>query len=393
MRTYVVRMFALLILALAAACGRGRFDAVPAPDVAVDSAPDAAPPVLSCAAPRFSIGDSSKGFAAIGTPRGYDVFAIDGSGQVQGYSYAFDTTNRATAQLVAEVSGKPVHPDASGPIGAVSVGDDVLVAAGYGQPPAGTDLIPLASTLDPLSGGAQRPGAFGAAGSLARNGNGTLVFASQPSLQTIDLRVVSALGADLAGPPPATASDGATDINNPSVLAVGAKLLVVWNAILSPSVVHAQLFDEQLAPLTAPLPVSPTQSSNTEFPRAAYAPSADRTLVAWHQKAGGGDEVWFSLRNSTLGEVRSDRLAAQGILPVIAAGDDDFLVVWQDKSFPSKLSAARVAMDGTVTHVSVSSTGGTAAGWDVVVRNGQPALVWAEAGGTGPNLWIDPLCP
>jgi hypothetical protein len=52
-----------------------------------------------------------------------------------------------------------------------------------------------------------------------------------------------------------------------------------------------------------------------------------------------------------------------------------------------------LAMDGRITPVSVPNTNGTAAAWDLVVHNGQPAVAWVEAGGTGPNLWLDPLCP
>lgn len=382
----MLRSLALGSLALAA-CGRGNFDRL------VDAVPDAAPPVLSCTAPQFSIGDASLGFAAIATQRGYDVFAVDGSGMLVGSAYAFDTSNPATVQLVTEVSDKLMHADVNGQLAVVAIGDDVLVAAGYGKPPVGTELLAFDAQLEPRATVVPRDGVFGTAGSLARNRNGALVFAGQPSLQKVELQAVSPLGVDVAGTPPATVNEGGNDLNNPSVLAVDSKFLAVWNAPGSPSVVHAQLFDEQLAsPSAVPVQVSPTQMTNTEFPRAAYAQAADRYLIAWHQKAAASDEVWFSLRDGALGEIKSERLVARGVFPAIVAGDSDFLVVWQDGSMQPRLSGARITMDGTVSYVAPDS-GATAAGWSLVTHNGQPALIWVEAGSTRSTLWLDPLCP
>jgi hypothetical protein len=183
-------------------------------------------------------------------------------------------------------------------------------------------------------------------------------------------------------------------MDTPTIVPVGANFLVVWNALVGPSALHAQIFDDKLVPQTLIKKVSFDQSTSTESARAAYAAAADRYLIAWHQKAsmGSGDEVWISLRDGSLAEIKTARVASQGIFPAIAAGDTDFLVVWQDGGSPSHLGATRIAMDGTVTPVGVPDTGGTAAGWDVVVHNGQPAVAWVETGGTGPNLWLDPLC-
>jgi hypothetical protein len=176
-------------------------------------------------------------------------------------------------------------------------------------------------------------------------------------------------------------------MNNPAIMAVGSGFLVVWNA----SAVHAQLFDDQLVAQT---PIKKVSSDGAEWARAAYAPAADRYLIAWHQKVstGPGDEVWVSLRDGSMAELQAIKVASQGIFPANAAGDSDFLVVWQDGGSPSHLGATRIAMDGAATPVGIADTGGTAAGWDLVVHNGQPALAWVETGGTGPNLWLDPLC-
>lgn len=395
-----MRTPAILIVALAAACGRGRFDVLPQspePDAAVDSvAPDAAPPVLSCATPpRFSISAAATQLSATARLHGYDVFTVDGTGQVQGFSYAFDTDNLATAKLGAQASDVPVATNATGSLGAFPLGDDVLVAMPYGRPTStGTALIPLDAQLGSRGAPAMHDGSYGAGSALARNSNGTLAFATQLSLKAIDLRLVSALGTEVGPAQKVQVTDGTTDMTSPTVIAVGASFLVVWNAEVSPSELHAQIFDDQLVPQTMIKKVSFDQTGGTQSPRAAYAPAAARYLFAWHQKVsiGSGDEVWISLRDSSLTEIQATRVASQGILPAIAAGDNDFLVVWQDGGGSSHLGATRVAMDGKVTPVGVADTGGTAAGWDLVVYNGQPALAWVEAGGTGPNLWLDPLC-
>ena len=394
-----MRTLAILIIPLAAACGRGRFDAVPPPPdaVAIDAAPDAAPPVLSCTMPpRFSISASVTQLSATARLHGYDVFTVDSTGEVQGFSYTFDTNDRATATLAKQVANVPVGTNATGSLGAFADGDDVIVAMPYGRPmPTGTALIPLDAQLDARGAPAIHDGLYGAGGALARNTTGVLAFATQPTVEEIDLKLVSPLGGEATTVQQVKLTEGTTELENPTVIPVGANFLVVWNADVSPSELHAQLFDERLVAQTLIKKVSFDQGGGTEFPRAAYAAAADRYLFAWHQKisgGGSGDEVWISLRNGSFTEIAAAKVAAQGILPAIAAGDNDFLVVWQDGGSLSHLGAARVAMDGTVTPVGVPDTGGTAAGWDVVVHNGQPAVAWVEAGGTGPNLWLDPLC-
>jgi len=86
-----------------------------------------------------------------------------------------------------------------------------------------------------------------------------------------------------------------------------------------------------------------------------------------------------------------------GVEPVITAGDTDFLVVWRDpNAAPMKrIAAARVAPDGSFALQGITNTGGSALGFDLVLHNGQNALLWIEqAPGAGPmSLWVDALCP
>jgi hypothetical protein len=340
---------------------------------------------------RFAIGPATVGLSAAATLHGYDVFTVDGTGAVAGFSYAFDTDDLATAKLVVQAGNVPVGTNATGSLAAIAFGDDVLVAMPFGRPdPMGTSLIPLDMRLGSRGQPVTYNGAIGSVAALARNSTGAVVLATQPTLlKEVDLQEVTPLGDKLATAPQAQLTDGTSAMNDPTIMAVGAGFLVVWN---SSNAVHAQLFDSQLVALT-PAPVAFTQNG-IEAPFAAYATMANRYLFAWHQKIsmGSGDEIWVSLRDSGLNDLMTTRVAAQGIDPQIAAGASDFLVVWQDGKQASRLGATRVAMDGRVTPVSVPNTNGTAAAWDLVVHDGQPAVAWVEAGGTGPNLWLDPLC-
>jgi hypothetical protein len=393
----MVRTLVILIIPLAAACGRRGFDEhADAPVVVVvgEDAPDAPPPVdappavLACGAQaRFVITPATKQLAAASTRHGYDVFTVDSSGKVQGFSYAFD---EATDKLTKGTDDVSIASGATGPVSAYALDDDVLVAVPYANPGPGTALIALDTRLGTRGAPVMYDGTTG--GTLARNSNGTLAFLTQPSLKQIDVRLISPAGADLA-----TRSvqliDGTTEMNDPTIIAAGTSFLVTWNADISPSEVHAQLFDEQLVARTPVKNFRSDKVLGTIAPHAAYAAAADRYLFSWHQK-DSLDEVWVSLRDGSLDEIPNGRFkVSDGQYSAIAAGDKDFLVVWQDGgSNPYHLDASRVDMNGMPTAVGVAATGATA-GWDLVVHAGQPALVRAEAGTAGPNLWLDPLCP
>jgi hypothetical protein len=86
-------------------------------------------------------------------------------------------------------------------------------------------------------------------------------------------------------------------------------------------------------------------------------------------------------------------MMSEGTVPIIAAGDHDFLVVWPDTSrSPTLLKAARVTPDGNVRLQGPTNTAGEVVAFDVISHHGQPVLFWVEKNGSGPNLWVDPLC-
>ncbi|MGE5183505.1 MAG: hypothetical protein ACM31C_15645 [Acidobacteriota bacterium] len=56
------------------------------------------------------------------------------------------------------------------------------------------------------------------------------------------------------------------------------------------------------------------------------------------------------------------------------------------------LGGAHVATDGTITPRAITNSGGTPGKWTMVARATQPVLVWTELGGSGPDLYFDPMC-
>jgi hypothetical protein len=156
----------------------------------------------------------------------------------------------------------------------------------------------------------------------------------------------------------------------------------------------AALLGDQLA-------AGPTQTINADpnnnslVPAAGYSASAKKYLFAWAVKHNG-DSVLLRMRDEQLADAPGmlDFLEI-GYAPKIAGGDKDFVVAWDNGTQQGgPPGAARVLPDGSVSVRGVTNTGGKAARytWDLVVRNGQPVLIWAEQGGSGPDLWIDALC-
>jgi hypothetical protein len=184
--------------------------------------------------------------------------------------------------------------------------------------------------------------------------------------------------------------DGAEHANSQMILPAKNSFLLSW---ASTSQVRAALLDPQLVS-KSPVTISPVTSA-ANAPRAAYLASADRYLFVWYEKISSVDYIWGSLRDADLVERGGGPIAisgtAAGMLPVVVAGLDDFLVVWQDKTADYHLGAARVSKDGAVTQPGIRSNGGAAVAWDLVVRFGQAALVWLETG-VGLNLRLDPIC-
>ncbi|HEY0191406.1 MAG TPA: hypothetical protein VGC42_09825 [Kofleriaceae bacterium] len=384
----MVKPLLILVLPLAVACGRSGFDELAAPDA---TAPlDAAqPPALACDGARFPTGPTTSSLGATPTDDGYFVLAVDSGGGVSGAAFDF-SADRSLAQTTGQVA---IATGATGSVAGVGLPEGALVEVPYGRPDTtGTVLVPLDRTLQPRGAQAKHDTWIAGAAMLARTSSGAIALAGQDRTnRNIQGQLVDGTGAFLGAPVLLVA--GSTSPQTATLVAAGDHFLATWVASgKDDAEARAQLLDDKLVPITAVTKVSSDPVNGAEFPRAAYAPVADRYLFAWFQKVNGGmDQVWVSLRDGRLNELAPPQLvASDGTMPIVAAGTDDFLVVWKDDG--AKLAAARVKMTGEITPIGVTNTGGKSAGWDVVVRDGQPALVWVESGGTGPNLWLNPLC-
>jgi hypothetical protein len=367
-----VKTIALLTLPVVAACGRMGFD------------PDSPPDHLTCGAPaQFSVGTTTAHVSAATTPRGYNVFTVDDTGNLAGFLYEFQT-----GTLLQQAGNVPLLSNATGPVGSLALGDQRVLAVPYGRPSAsGTALLPLDAQLNARAQATMENGWFGSVSALAPTPGGGLAFLGQLANGEVDAKLVSPLGVDQgAAHPVIGAAEGVT---MPTILPTAGGFLVAWEADApSPNEVHAEVLDAQLAITTPPATMSFDMQADSEIPRVAYSAISDTYAFTWMEKTAMGDQVWISLRNGSLGETQH-RMLGDGSAPAIVAGDHDFLVVWEAGS---QLDGARVTADGQVTLVSIMGSGGKFAAWDLVVHNGQPAVVWVEANGTGPNLRLDPLC-
>ncbi|HEX3479013.1 MAG TPA: hypothetical protein VHT91_28515 [Kofleriaceae bacterium] len=396
MRRSVVAPLALLLPLTAC---RFDFDPVPAAAKPTDAGPDAAPPlpVLACGAPPLftisvpaGVGSGSgaptlAAIAATASADGYNVLAVDTTGEVQGFGFAFND-----ALLAPRATGTAVFSGATGVLAATDTPDGVLAAIEYDSPiPTGTALVALDTHLAPLGTQQKDTAWFSLDDTLAHTADGKLAFIGTQSGVTMARRV-SASATDLSGSQQIV--DPAEGASVPTIAGAGANFLVTW--VDTPpdfNLVRAEVLDANLSVIAGPATINPTATHDGENPRGAYAASADVYLFAWSFKTSVTDELWVSLRDNQLRELRAIQVSMHGVQPRVIAGKDDFLVAWKDTNTSSSLGAARVRFDGSIVPLVVSGNGGKALGWDLATRAGQPALVWVE-NALAPGLWLDPLC-
>jgi hypothetical protein len=376
----LVKTIALLWLPIVAGCGRLQFDPS-TPDVG----PAAALDHLTCGAPaRFSVGAAPARLGALATPQGYNVFLADGAGNVHGFTYEFEA-----GTLVPRLEDVPLTSNANGPIAAIALGDQRLLAVSYGRPSAtGTQLVPLDAQLVLRGQPVQQEGWFGGASTIATTRNGAIALLGQLGAKEVDAKLVSPLGTDLGAAHPLI--DKADAAGQPTILPVATGFLVAWAASApSPDQIRAEILDEQFAITTPATPISTGTQFDAVLPRVGYSAASDSYVFAWVEKTSTGDQIGISVRDGHLQETQHVMIGP-GYAPAVVGGDTDFLIVWQNGT---QLAAARITPSGKFTLLSImgSSTGKFAA-WDLVVRNGQPAVAWVETGGAGANLRLDPLC-
>src|SRR5262249_30711984 len=130
--------------------------------------------------------------------------------------------------------------------------------------------------------------------------------------------------------------------------------------------------------------------------KVAWSPGANAFAVTWQEKdATNDDDVWVETLDASLNVLSPAKIISTlSTDPVVAADTDGFWLTWYEYGVTDTLQAAHVATDGTVTPRAVTSSGGMAKRWAMVSRYDQPVLVWIETGGTGPDLYFDPMtCP
>lgn len=364
-----------------------------------DAAPDAPAPVLACGpGPTFSIDAEAILLTAIATADGYDVFTVDPAGAVHGFVYEL-----TPSELILRVRDVPVAQGASGPVAAIAIGTDVLLAVPTAD---GTQLVPLDAALAARGAGTAYGGWF--SGTLARTASGAIglvgAVGTDETNTRIEARILRPDGSTELGPLPVV--DQPEHPSVPTVIASDDDVLVVWSASTpTPNQVRATVLTPGASgfgtKLTATI-ISVDTQRDAQAPRAAYSAAKGAYAVAWFQKsATTGDELWVSVRDPKLAGVGPAMLLGTGgVSPLIAAGDHDFLAAWVANPAPAtagfnpfSLGAARVAPDGSVTPLSIPASGNTVSGYDVVSHHGQPALVWAEVDASNARtIRFDPLC-
>jgi len=356
--------------------------------------PDVLPPppppaVLACgAATRFSMVTAPKRIAATATAAGYNLITSDDA-DVRGYAYAFEGDT-----LVAQRGDVPLFSGTPAEFTTIADGDRTLLGIANGTPaPASTTLVALDARLAPLGPPVPHDTWVGGIGSLARNDAGSLAFLATlvPAFTSeTDVRIVGADGAPV-GPNHVVIMDG----ESPTISSAGDNFLVVWNAYgTSSRNIHASVVamtSDSFVSTIAPTTVS-VLTADAFNARGAYAAASETYLIAWMQKPGDPlDHIFVSLRDRDLKEIGTPKEIGTGNQPYVIAGKDDFLVVWRIDAV--RLGAARVKPDGTVTPVPIEGTARDAISMDLVVRAGQPALVWVERDdGGGATVRFDPLC-
>ncbi len=357
-------------------------------------APDAAAPPpakLACGQPtRFLVGaDSLTAMAAAPTQDGFAVFGVNGT-SVRGWSYTMVGT--ALAAVAEDVA---VATSESGAIGATAQGDQLMVSAVYGTPPAGTATQGLDAMMHPLASADQRDGQLAATDPLACGPSGYAFATIDATSGEGDARLLATSGGDAGAPVaivPAAEGPGALQ-----VIATQTGYAAAYQvAAANPNTIEVEILDGALGIAAGPIVTSDGQDDAANM-QMAWSPGANAFAVTWQEKnATSGDDVWVEIVDSSLNVLSPATIISPlSNDPVVAADADGFWVSWFNYGVtPNALQAAHVATDGTVTARPVTNSGGTAKRWQMVSRDGQPVLVWTETGGTGPDLYFDPMtCP
>ncbi len=384
--SYAANVGRLLALLLIASCGRLGFADQPQRE---DSGVIDAAPQLQCdQSTRFQIGASgATALAPVATQDGFALFAVTGT-SVNGWAFEF-----ADGQLVPGTQNAPLATSETGAIGAASSGASLMLTAMYGSPATGTALVPLDHTLAPL-GTIDDDGGFATSGPVAGAAAGFAFATIDQANGEIDGQLSSPLAMMNMPVPIVAASEMAGAV---SIVSTGSGYAVGYTSAASnPNPARIELLDANLAVITPP-----TTASDGQFGAGsvaiAWAPATNNYLVAWNDKTDqGNDRVLVAVLDGNLNTIVAPSvIATSSYGPTVTTDGTNFWVTWRsyvNNPAPDILAAARIAADGSVTPHAVTGSGGTPNLWSMIERDGQPVLVWTETGGTGPDLYLDPMC-
>jgi hypothetical protein len=378
---------------LLALAGCGRLGFQDQPPITPDQ-PDAAiaPHLLACGSPtRFPIAVANEqNLTAVATTNGFAVFAADGAAKLSAWSYAFNDSVSGLAPVTEAVA---VGTNANGQFGGAAIADQIVFASSNGSPATGTTLYGLTPAMATSTTPSARTGELAGQVPIATNGT-SLAYATLSPAGDADLRLVDAACTDVSAPQVvATAAEMPSSVEVfPTLTGFGMGYATGAN-----DRVEVATFDSNLVPIVAPIVLD----AGTEMysPWFAYAPAVDRYLVAWHQKdVTDDDDVWIMIVDENLAiTVQPVEVAPFSTNPVVASDGNGFWVAYNtydpNNMLPNAMAASHVSSTGAITPRAVTNTGGSPVNWGMVSRDGQAVLVWDEGGGTGPNLYLDPMCP
>jgi hypothetical protein len=228
--------------------------------------------------------------------------------------------------------------------------------------------------------------------SLATSPSGQLAFANvDVATQAVLVRRIDALGTYRAAPVTVT-----TDVSTYAMLGPATPgFIAQWNVMQAGAdPLMIALLDETFAIVAGPIQVNNNGTGQGPGrPRVVWAAESDTYLITWHEKNGVDDDVWFQLRDGNLDPITVPAiLGLHGIKSEVSTDGTAFWVSWKDLT-TGVLFAASISPTGVMTPRTVTTSGGLPSQWTMLRSGTQPVLVWLETGGSGPDLWIDPLCP
>ncbi|MFT3699390.1 MAG: hypothetical protein QM831_39950 [Kofleriaceae bacterium] len=385
---------AMLLLITLGACRMG-FDDLesksPGDDESGGSGSDVvSPDVLSCAAgpQRFVVGSDLNGIAAAATDTGFAVATVDSSGNLKGWSYALDSQ---TGELSANAQAVTIAAQMNGVVGLATNGSTVMLAAQTSA--GGTTIYPLAANdLSSRGTPSSRTTEFAGPVPIASSG-GTFAYISQLGDSSVQLHGLDATGADTVKLTLTSTDDMAY---SPTLVPGPNGYAVVYGAWKIDGGAAIALYDPQMNQLIAPQKIEPNPAYFAEQPVLAYADKSGECLASWHIKdADNNDIIYARLLGADFVPVGDPFLihANADNATIATDGTDFYLSYLMYAGMTSALGASKISAAGEVTPVEIIGDGGQPSKWAFVERGEQTVLVWREVGGTGPDLYFDPMCP